>query len=170
MFGGNFAPGSWMYCDGSLLSIAEYSTLFSLIGTTYGGDGQQTFALPNFKGRIPVGTGQGPGLSQYYIGQAGGSESVTMLNSQMPMHTHLSTVTFSIPAYSELGSSPDPTNNILANVTGAYTTDQSDTMLAPFSAAVTLNPVGGSIPFSVMQPYLAVNYIICVEGIYPSRN
>lgn len=170
MFGGNFAPGAWGFCDGSLQSIAVYTALFSIIGTTYGGDGQTTFALPDFRGRIPVGTGQGPGLSLYDLGETAGSETVTMTTLQMPIHTHPSAVKFSVKASSELGTTPDPTNNIPANLTGAFTTDAPDTSIAPFTSQVTLNPTGANVPFSVMQPYLAVNYIICMEGIYPSRN
>ncbi|WP_341907950.1 tail fiber protein [Fluviicola taffensis] len=169
MFGGNFSPGSWNFCDGSLQSIAVYTALFSIIGTIYGGDGQQTFALPDFRGRIPVGTGQGPGLPRYDLGQVSGSENVTLTSQTMPMHSHITNIAIRIPAYSEQGAA-DPNGAILASVTNAYTNQSTDSLLAPFSSPVTLQPVGGGIPFSVMQPYLALNYIICMEGIFPSRN
>lgn len=169
IFAGNFAPGAWAFCDGSLQSIAVYTALYSIVGTIYGGDGQQTFALPDFRGRIPVGTGTGPGLPSYELGQEAGNENVTMTMSTMPTHTHITTFTARIPAYSESGAA-DPTGAILSSLTNAYTTGQADSTLAPFTSTITLSPVGSGIPFPVMQPYLALNYIICMEGIYPSRN
>lgn len=169
MFGGNFSPGSWNFCDGSLQSIAMYTALFSIIGTTYGGDGQQSFALPDFRGRIPVGTGQGPGLPLYDLGEASGNENVSMLTQNMPMHTHITSISMSLPAFSEQGGA-DPNGAILASVNNGYTNQPTDSMLEPFNSLVTLQPVGQGIPFSVMQPYLALNYIICMEGIFPSRN
>jgi microcystin-dependent protein len=169
MFGGNFAPGSWNFCDGSLQSIAIYTALFSIIGTIYGGDGQQTFALPDFRGRIPVGTGQGPGLPRYDLGEVSGTENATLTSQTMPMHTHSTSISIRIPAFSEQGGA-DPNGAILASVNNAYTNTSTDSALAPFSSPVTLQPVGQGIPFSIMQPYLALNYIICMEGIFPSRN
>jgi microcystin-dependent protein len=169
MFGGNFSPGSWNFCDGSLQSIAVYTALFSIIGTTYGGDGQTTFALPDFRGRIPVGTGNGPGLPVYELGQTGGHETATLTNQTMPMHTHPTTISIRIPAYSETGGS-DPNGAILSSLTNAYTDQATDSSLNVFTSPVTLQPVGQGVPFSVMQPYLALNYIICMEGIFPSRN
>lgn len=169
LFGGNFAPGNWNFCNGSLQSIAVYTALFSVIGTTYGGDGQTTFALPNFQGRIPVGTGQGPGLPNYDLGQVAGAENLTMTTQTMPMHTHLTSISLRVPAYSE-GGGGDPTGAILASLTNAYTNQATDSNLAPFTAPVTLQPVGSAVPFSSMQPYLALNYVICMEGIFPSRN
>lgn len=169
IFAGNFAPGAWNFCDGSLQSIAVYTALFSIIGTTYGGDGQTTFALPDFRGRIPVGTGTGPGLPSYELGEVGGNENVTMTVATMPSHTHPATLTARIPAYSEAGAA-DPTAAILSSLTNAYTNAGTDSTLNPFTSTVTLSPIGSGIPFSVMQPYLALNYIICMEGIFPSRN
>lgn len=169
MFGGNFSPGAWNFCDGSLQSIAVYTALFSIIGTTYGGDGQSTFALPDFRGRIPVGTGNGPGLPVYELGQTGGHETATLTNQTMPMHTHPTTISIRIPAYSETGGA-DPNGAILSSLTNAYTDQATDSSLNAFTSPVTLQPVGQGVPFSVMQPYLALNYIICMEGIFPSRN
>lgn len=169
IFAGNFEPGAWNFCNGSLQSIAVYTALYSIIGTTYGGDGQTTFALPDFRGRIPVGTGTGPGLPTYTLGQTGGKENNTMSATTMPMHTHSTTVAARIPAYSEAGGA-DPTGAILASVNQAYTNAATDSNLKLFSSAVTLGVIGQGIPFPVMQPYLALNYIICMEGIYPSRN
>jgi microcystin-dependent protein len=170
MFAGNFAPGAWNFCDGSLQSIAVYTALFSLIGTTYGGDGQTTFALPDFRGRIPIGTGQGPGLSNYDLGQTAGTTNVTITTNQMAPHTHATVLNIQIPANTAAGTLAAPEGNILANLTGAYTSETPDTTIQPFNSTVTLQPVGANIPFSIMQPYLALNYIICMEGIFPSRN
>ena len=169
LFGGNFAPGSWNFCNGSLQSIAAYTALYSVIGTTYGGDGQTTFALPNFQGRIPVGTGQGPGLPNYELGQVAGAELLTMTNLTMPTHTHLTSISLSIPAYSESGGG-DPSGAVLASLTNAYTNQPTDSNLAAFNTPVTLQQVGSGMPFSSMQPYLALNYVICMEGVFPSRN
>lgn len=170
MFGGNFAPGAWNFCDGSLQSIAVYTALFSLIGTTYGGDGRTTFALPDFRGRIPVGTGQGAGLSAYDLGEMAGSTTMTMTTAQMPAHNHPATMNYSIPASSEAGPLASPSGNIVASKNGAFNASPPDSFLAPFQSTITLAPVGGGMPFSIMKPYLAVNYIICMEGIFPSRN
>lgn len=164
IFAGNFAPRSWMLCNGQLVSIAEYTALFSLIGTTYGGDGQQTFALPNLQGRVPVGAGSAPGRSFYDLGQVGGSEQVTILASQIPSHTH----TLNIPTTDGPGSTEDPTGNILAL--------QNASVFAAASAqsgsygGVRFNAAGGNAPVPISSPYLALNYIICSEGIFPSRN
>jgi microcystin-dependent protein len=169
IFAGNFAPGAWNFCDGSLQSISVYTALFSIIGTTYGGDGQTTFALPDFRGRLPVGTGTGPGLPSYELGQVGGHENVSMTTATMPAHTHATTFSARMPAFSEAGAA-DPTGAILASLTNAYTNSPTDSTLNPFTTSVTLGTIGQGIPFPVMQPYLALNYIICMEGIYPSRN
>lgn len=169
LFGGNFAPGNWNFCNGSLQSIATYTALFSVIGTTYGGDGQTTFALPNFQGRIPVGTGQGPGLPDYDLGQVSGAENITMTTQTMPMHSHLTSISLRIPAFSESGDA-NPNGAILAGASNAYTSQPTDSALAAFNAQVTLQQVGSGMPFSSMQPYLALNYVICMEGIFPSRN
>jgi microcystin-dependent protein len=169
IFAGNFAPGAWNFCDGSLQSIAVYTALFSIIGTTYGGDGQTTFALPDFRGRIPVGTGTGGGLPSYELGQVGGQENVSMTTATMPAHNHVTTMQTRIPAFSEAGGA-DPTGAILASLTNGYTNAATDSTLNLFTSPVTLGAIGAGIPFSVMQPYLALNYIICMEGIFPSRN
>lgn len=170
LFGGNFAPRGWAYCDGSLISIAEYTALYSLVGTTYGGDGQATFGVPDFRGRAAVGTGTGPGLPTYDLGELAGTEAVTMLTSQMPMHTHVSTASVTIPSYNGTVTSGTPSGAVLAALDGAYSTDTSDTNLATQTLQTTMGVSGGSQPFSIMQPIGVANYIICVEGIYPSRN
>jgi microcystin-dependent protein len=161
MFGGNFAPAGWAFCDGSLQQISEYETLFNLIGTTYGGDGQQTFALPDLRGRLPIHMGQGGGLSNYVIGQAGGTENVTLTTNQIPAHNHLMLVS------GTAASASSPQGNSLANATpNLYLRD------AP-SATMNNNSIssaGGSQPHDNMMPYLCVSFIISLFGIYPSQS
>ena len=160
MFAGNFNPAGWMFCDGSLLAISENETLFQLIGTTYGGDGQSTFGLPDLRGRIPVHQGQGPGLSNYTLAQNGGVESVTLTQNQMPIHNHT-------PLASNTGASDNPANSFWANsTTGKPYSAAPPTVLMN---AATMGPaVGGSQPHDNMIPYLCVNYIISLFGIFPS--
>ncbi len=160
MFAGNFAPAGWAFCDGSLLPISEYETLFQLIGTTYGGDGQETYAMPDLRGRLPVHMGQGPGVgNNYEIGQTGGSESVTLTNNQIPSHNHLLLVS------GTAASASSPQGNVLANATAnMYLRDNpSDTM-----NAASINNTGGSQPHENMMPYLCVSFIISLYGIFPS--
>lgn len=170
LFAGNFAPANWKFCNGDELAIANFDTLYALIGTTYGGDGVTTFKLPDLRGRVPVGTGQGLGLPAIALGQAAGTESVQMTIGQMPQHNHVATGAASIPAFSGLGTSGSPTGTVLAGLEAAYSTLAADTTLKAETEPVTLTNAGNSNPFSIVQPYLATNYIICVYGIFPSRN
>jgi microcystin-dependent protein len=164
MFGGSFAPQSWAYCDGSLLSIGEYSPLFSLLGTTYGGDGQQTFGLPDFRGRVAVGTGQGAGLSPVNLGDLNGSNSVSLTLNTIPSHSH----TINIPTTDNLGTTDDPNGNILTSSTNpTYAASNSAT---GNYGGVVASIAGNNIPVDITAPYLGMNFIICLEGIYPSRN
>jgi microcystin-dependent protein len=159
----NFAPRNWAFADGSLLSIAQNSALFSLLGTTYGGNGQTTFALPDLRGRVPVGVtnSQAPGLSNYVLGQVAGTETVTLINNQMPAHNHF------LAASSEDAAVKTPGGNVLATTTSpAYVSGPIDATMNPASIGVS----GGSQPHPNMQPYLALNWIIALNGIYPSRN
>ena len=160
LFGGNFQPRGFAFCDGRLLPISEYSALFALIGTTYGGNGQTTFALPDLRGRIPINQGAGPGLSTYVIGQSFGSESVTLNPNQMPAHNHIALCNSTPGAAS-------PANGFWAATTGVtgYGTPANATM-NPQSLTVA----GGSQPHENRMPLLALNYIIALEGIFPSRN
>lgn len=156
MFGGNFAPAGWMFCEGQLLPISENETLFNLIGTTYGGDGQQTFGLPDLRGRVPI--HQGQGQSNYGLAETGGVESVTLTLNQVPNHTHT-------PVASNSGASDNPANLFWAN----------STLGKPYSAsppavlmnAGTITPLGGSQPHNNMIPFLCVSYIISLFGLYP---
>lgn len=164
IFAGNFPPKNWAFCNGQLMPIIQNTALFSLLGTMYGGDGKTTFALPNLMGRAPIGFGQGPGLTNRTQGEAGGSAAVTLLNSQMPYHTHLaaahSSSTQSSPegaVWSKTGGRQGP---------AAYAAAAPDTPMSPQALGIT----GGNQPHNNRQPYLAVNYIIALQGIFPQRN
>jgi microcystin-dependent protein len=162
MFGGNFAPQGWAMCQGQLQDISQNEALFNLIGTTYGGDGMSTFALPDLQGRAPVHQGQGPGITQnYVIGEKGGVESVTLTTNQMPIHNHA------------LQASKDPAQQIVAqNAVLATPVSLSAYFAAPPDAALNANTVigtGGSQPHENMQPFLVVSFIISLIGIFPSQ-
>jgi len=169
MFAGNFAPRGWALCNGQILPISQNTALFSLLGTTYGGDGIRTFALPNLQSRLPMHWGQGPGLSQRAIGEIAGTETVTLINSQMPIHNHAAI------ASNTAGDQLSPSGNVWAEP--ADTQGNTSNAFAALSAgnAVTLAPQaignsGGSQPVPIMPPFLCVTYIIALEGIFPSRN
>lgn len=169
LFAGNFAPRGWFFCDGTLYSIANYSAAFSILGTTYGGDGQANFGVPDLRGRVAIGTGQGVGLQNITLGQVGGTESVTMNTLQMPMHTHNAIATIAFPAFSDGGDTGSPSATILGGLQGAYSTQPGDTNISPAAVSGALSSTGNGLPFEIIQPVLAANYIICFEGIYPSR-
>lgn len=167
VFAGNFAPRNYAFCNGQILPIAQYTALFSILGTTYGGNGIQNFALPNFQGSVPVHQGQGPGLSQYVLGQSAGTETVTVLTTQMAAHSH--------PAQAVAGSgqSPTPTANMWAEprVGRSQVKMYSDVLGSPVAmnpAAVT--PTGGNLPHNNIPPVTALTFIIALQGIFPSRN
>lgn len=168
LFAGNFAPRGWALCNGQILSIAQNSALFSLLGTTYGGNGTSTFALPDLRGRAPIHWGQGPGLTNRVIGEASGSENVTLLSTQMPQHTHL------VAASTATATQPAPTGNLLAVSTDAGVGGTPSNFIEPTAnttmAPNMIQPAGGNQPHNNMQPYLAITYIIALEGIFPSRN
>lgn len=165
-FGGNFAPKNWAFCNGQVISISSNTALFSLLGTTYGGDGRTTFALPDFRGRVPVGMGNGPGLPGIDLGQPAGSPTVTLTVNQMPAHTHGATA--AVAAASTNGSSAAPTGNIFAASSANAYGPTSNANAA--GTGLTLASAGGSQPFSIQQPTLCVSFIICMYGIYPARN
>lgn len=163
-FAGNFAPRNWAFCQGQILSIAQNTALFSLLGTTYGGNGQTTFALPDLRGRVAVGTGQGPGLSSITLGQVAGTETTSLLVTQLPAHTH------ALNASTAAGDASVPTNALLAN-SGALDREYKAATSADTAMHTTaIGATGGSQPFSIRNPYLGMNYIICLFGIFPSRN
>lgn len=168
MFGGNFAPRGYAMCSGQLLSLAQNTALFSILGTTYGGNGQSTFALPDFRGRTPVHQGQGPGLSLMELGEASGVETVTLLSTQMPMHVHLMTVSTAeatLPSPGQ-GSSFGAATDKDGNPVNLYTAAAPTVTLAPQTVGIA----GGSQPFQVRNPFLAVTFIIATQGLFPSRN
>jgi microcystin-dependent protein len=175
IFAGNFAPRGWAFCEGQLLAISQNTALFSLLGTTYGGNGQTTFALPDLRGRVPLHAGSGsagPGLSAYTLGEASGTENVTLLTSQMPTHNHIPNVvstdaTEHTPGANGANAMAAPMDTSLNNVLGFN--NANNTPLVPMTGSMTTT-AGGNQPHSNMQPYLAVNYIISLEGVFPSRN
>ena len=169
-FGGNFAPRNWATCDGQIINISTNQALFSLLGTYYGGDGVSTFALPDLRGRTPVCTGQGIGTKNYVLGQKAGTETVTLATNNLPAHSHNGTVLLQQAATTDDGIDGTPNDGFPARYTGAYAAKaDSSTMLAPTITATIAN-AGGSTPVPVRTPYLAVYYIICTAGIFPSRN
>ena len=164
----NFAPKGWAFCDGQLMPISQNTALFSLLGTTYGGDGKSTFALPDMQGNAPMHPGQGPGLSLHDLGEMSGSETVTLLESEIPSHTHtLESVT------SFAGSANDPTGHVLAKATtgtplNAYIPFAGNTPLATM-ALQAIAPAGGDQPHNNMMPYLTLNFNIALQGVFPPR-
>jgi microcystin-dependent protein len=156
MFAGNFAPAGWMFCDGQLLPISENETLFNLIGTTYGGDGQSTFALPNLQSRVPLHQG-----NSFALAETGGVEDVTLTASQIPIHSH------PLLASTAVAQQVDPTGRVVAQSAGGflYIEDVPD---ANFNAAA-IAPVGGSQPHTNIQPYLTINFIISLFGLFPHQ-
>lgn len=162
MFGGNFAPNGWAFCAGQLMPISENEALFTLIGTTYGGDGQETFALPNLQSRVPIHQGTGPTGQTYIIGEMAGTETETLTGQQIPVHTH-------VPVASSVASSDNPSGSTWAQ-------NSNSPVYGPIGVAplamnpATIQPAGGSQPHENMIPYLAVNYIISLFGIFPSQN
>jgi len=160
MFAGNFNPNGWMFCDGQLLPISENETLFQLIGTTYGGDGQETFNLPNLASRVPIHMGTGKDGITYQIGEAAGVEQVTLTTQQIPAHTHPWLCS------SANAGSKDPTGQVPAVAQGdVYTTSFSATPMS----ATAIGPAGGSQPHENCQPFLCINFIISLFGRFPSQ-
>lgn len=193
MFGGNFAPRNWALCNGAILSIASYNALFSILGTTYGGDGRTSFGLPDMRGRAPIAPGRHPG-SEYtwQLGQMAGNETHTLNVAQMPSHNHSAAFNstggnadIAIPAIDDPGNEADPgPNSIIAKVEDPtsgnelelFSSEESNTTLKPFSAPVNIGGTvsvgnnGGNQSFNIIQPISTVNFIICVVGVYPSRS
>jgi microcystin-dependent protein len=171
VFGGNFAPRSWMFCQGQLLSVAEYSPLFALIGTTYGGDGMSTFGLPDFRSRRAIHYGQGPGLPYYSFGEVSGTEQTTLLSMNLPIHNHLNPVLSGIPKGStDTTGSDTPSSSVVAAAGAAiYGAPEGLAMGSYIGGGVTA-VAGANAPVPTIPPYVAMNYIIAVEGIFPSRN
>lgn len=172
--GFNFAPSGWAMCNGQLLPLSQNTALFSLLGTTYGGDGKTTFALPDLQGAVAIHHGQGPGLSLYELGQRGGQETITLTTANMPAHSHPGqaggqTASLTQPAATQAGTSNNPEDRVPANA-------GSDLRYAPTANAtmaaydLSTQAVGGDQPFSVMQPFLVLNYCIALQGVFPPRS
>jgi microcystin-dependent protein len=163
IFGFNFAPKGWATCDGQILPLSQNTALFSLLGTTYGGDGKSTFALPNMAGNAPMHPGQGPGLSLHDLGEVGGSQTVTLLESEIPAHSH------TLMSLAAVGNRTTPVGNTIARVTGATP------YLPPAGAALVsmapeaLTPAGGDLPHNNMQPCLTLLFCIALQGVFPPR-
>lgn len=163
MFAGNFAPRGWAFCDGQLLAVSQNDALFSLLGTIYGGDGRTTFGLPDLRGRIPVHAGSGPGLSPRQLGAKGGAEKVTLTTNQIATHTH------PLTASTNNVSASEPTEHVLGQPS-SVDLYRPNTTPDTNMAASAIQGVGGSQPHSNVQPFLCVNFIIALFGIYPSRH
>jgi microcystin-dependent protein len=164
MFGGNFAPRNWAFCSGQIMSIAQNTALFSILGTTYGGNGQTTFALPDLRSRVPLHPGQGPGLSVYDLGQASGTESNTLIVQQMATHNH----TVAPLCNSSEGGQATPAGGFMGKTGGdaIYAAAHDNSPMGASPSSFT----GGNQPVPNIQPILAVNFIIALYGIFPSRN
>ncbi len=169
MFAATFAPRTWAYCNGQILSISTNTALFSLLGTTYGGNGQTNFALPNMQSRVAVGTGAGPGLTNYQLGQLSGLETTTLIAANLPAHTHIIAGTAKMLTTTAPADAQTPANNYFANDGSVkYKTSGSGTM-KPATIALSL-AASGATPFNNLMPYTGISYIICMFGIFPSRN
>jgi microcystin-dependent protein len=162
MFAGNFAPNGWMFCEGQTLPISENDVLFQLIGTTYGGDGEETFNLPNLASRIPIHMGTGPDGTTYQIGEMAGTEQETLTVQQIPNHTH------PLTASTTPGTQANPSGAVLAQTPASITPYIEDAGSVPMSAGA-IGPAGGSQPHENTQPFLCINYIISLYGVFPSQ-
>lgn len=170
-FGFNFAPSGWAICAGQLLPISQNTALFSLLGTQYGGDGRSNFALPNLQGNIPISQGQGPGLGVYSVGDRGGSAAVALLGQQVPSHTH------TLPVAAANGKQPAPSPTMYLGATGSrgegvnvYATPAGQSSSSVQMLASAVGPAGGAQPHNNLAPYLAVNYCIALQGVFPPRS
>lgn len=175
MFAGNFAPRNWAYCQGQLLAISSNSALFSLLGTIYGGDGRTTFGLPDLRGRVPVGTGNGPGLTSRPLGQKGGTETNTLNILNLPSHNH--TASGKLATGGDNALSDISAGNLLASeargggdALSIYNSGAATGYMADGSVQVTVGNTGSNQAVNNIQPYLAMNYVICLQGVYPSRS
>ncbi len=164
LFAGNFAPRGWAFCDGQLMPIAQWQALFSILGTQFGGDGRTTFALPDLRGRVAVHPGTGPGLHSYRAGDKGGAEQVGLTVNQIPAHSH------SLNANTNTGDHPDPAGAALADTKGRDRDYLKSGDVNTSMSAQSIGSSGGGQPHENRQPYLAVHYIIALQGVFPSRS
>jgi microcystin-dependent protein len=162
LFAGNFAPRGWAFAAGQLLPISQNQSLFAIVGTTYGGDGRTTFALPDLRGRVPLGTGQGPGLTNRTLGKKGGAETHTLTAAEMPSHNH------AVMASNAVGTQSRPQGNVWASHKRTKVYETGGQLVTMSKSAIART--GGNRALDTMQPFLGLNYIICLQGIFPSRN
>lgn len=171
LFAPNFPPKNWAYCAGQLLGINQNQVLFSILGNTYGGNGITNFALPDLRGKAPLGVGQGVGLTNYTLGQQTGSATIALTGSNLPPHTHTISGTISMRTTSGLADSETPGGNYFANDTSTKFDAQNDgTTMKPAIVNLTAGNPGAGVPVNNMMPFIAINYIICLFGVFPSRN
>lgn len=174
MFAGNFAPRGWQNCNGQLLSIAQWTAVFALVGTTYGGNGQTTFGIPDLRGRVAVGanSSQGPGLPVYQLGEMAGAQNTTLQTANLPIHNHPITGGVNTQINNDTaGLTDDATNRRFGAWQAVYTSATSDLVnMAADASTLAVGPSGNNQPFSNQSPYLGIGYIFCVEGIFPSRD
>lgn len=168
LFAGNFAPRNWAFCQGQLLSIAQNTALFSILGTMYGGDGRTTFALPDFQGRIAVGAGNGPGLPNYEVGEKSGFETTTINTFNLPAHSHVAMASVAVSTGN--GSLDEANTNIYASTGSSNYASPASGNSALGDVSATVDPNGGNQPISIMEPSLGMNFVICMQGVFPSRN
>lgn len=167
----DFTPRFWLQCNGQLLSISTNSALFSLLGTTYGGNGVTTFQLPDLRGRTAVGTGTGTLGTTYVLGQIGGNSTATLVLNNMPAHNHNGPINISLGASNTSGyDTIAESNNIAGGIANSFSTNNNTPMAKPLSMQASIGNAGGNTAFSVLSPSLALNYLICIQGIFPSRN
>ena len=169
MFAGNFAPKNWAFCQGQIINIAQNTALFSILGTVYGGNGTTTFGLPNLIGRQVVGQGTGPGLSTYKLGQVGGSETVTLSPRQMPAHVHPIQITATPQGFDDTGTTSSPNGVYAINGSTGYS-GAPNVNMASYSGTVEMTTSGSDVPYGIMPAYMALNYVICMYGVFPARN
>lgn len=172
MFAGNFAPKNWAFCQGQIITIASNTALFSILGTTYGGNGTTTFGLPDLRGRTVVGVGQGPGLSSYSLGQTGGAETDTLNTLNMPAHVHPFAVVAANPATEGDASLSTAAGSVYARDTNGITPYAAapNVSMAPLTGTIQMAPTGANQAFSILRPLMGMNYIVCLRGVYPARN
>ncbi len=171
LFAGNYAPVDWFLCQGQLLATSSYPVLFSIIGALYGGDGSSTFALPDLRGRTPLGTGSGPGLTTRLLGQREGQESVALVLPEIPAHSHAATASVKQPVNNTSAATEEPNNAVPGNNgAAAYASDSDGTFLDPAQVDVSVGSTGSGLAHNNMQPFTAMNYIICWNGTWPARS
>lgn len=171
MFASTFAPRNWWYCDGTLIAIRSNTALYSILGTTYGGDGQTTFGLPDMRGRVSVGAGQGSGLNYVALGQRWGSESTYLNSLNLAMHAHATITSVSIPVLADNGNTAEPKGNVLASANQMYTNGgDTDAVLRTSPSTAAISVAGGTQPVPIMQSYMGMAYIVCMTGVFPARN